>query len=76
MKCYDIKYKIPYNPTNPSGKGVMMVCGLCPESQVACKIKELEENWGAVILEIVKSDHDVLKAINEAMDKINRSKRW
>jgi len=76
MKCYDIKYKIPYNPTKPSGKGVMMVCGLCPESQVASRVKELEENWGAVILEIVKSDHDVLKAINEAMDKIDRSKRW
>ena len=74
MKYYDIKYKIPYNPTNPSGKGVMMVLESCPEIQVDCRIKELEEHWGAVILEIVKSDHDVLKAINEAMDKIRKSR--
>jgi len=76
MRCYDIKYKIPNDPTNTSGDGVMMALELCPEGQVAGKIKELEENWGAVIIEIVKSDHDVLKAINEAMDKINKSSRW
>ena len=72
MKCYDIKYKIPYDPGKPSGKGCMMVLQFCPESQVDCRIKELEEHWGAVILEIVKSDHDVLKAINEAMDIIRK----
>ena len=76
MRCYDIKYKIPNNPTKPDGDGVMMVCGLCPEGQVAGKIKELEENWGAVIIEIVDSSQGILDAINEAIDRIKKSRRW
>ena len=76
MRCYDIKYKIPNDPTNTSGDGVMMALELCPEGQVAGKIKELEENWGAVIIEIVDSGQGILDAINEAMDRIKKSRRW
>jgi len=57
MRYYDIKYKIPNDPGNPSGNGIMMVYRLCPDNQAASKIKTLEENWGAIILEIKDTEY-------------------